>query len=163
MNRTLSQALRYAQAGLSVIPIKPRSKLPLINWEEYKSRRATAKEIESWFERWPDANLAIVTGKVSGIVVVDVDTHKGGKTDGLPQTGTIVQTGSGGYHYFYTYPSGSDHIPNKVNALPGVDIRADGGYVVSAPSTHENGNRYRIIKSEGSLRLPPLSPSPLRN
>ena len=73
MNPILEAALFYERMGLSVIQLKPNSKEPLRAWQEFQRRRATAPEIQKWFQDFPNANLGIVTGAVSGIAVVDLD------------------------------------------------------------------------------------------
>ncbi len=81
--------LYYRQCGLSVIPVRGRqytfcntdedrarnSKRPLVEWIPYQKIFATEEKIEEWSARWPFANLACVTGKISGIVVVDYDSE----------------------------------------------------------------------------------------
>ena len=74
MAENLTAALDYCKRGFSVIPIIPKDKKPLIRWEEYQTRRATEDEIKEWWAKWPDANGGIVTGTVSGLVVIDIDS-----------------------------------------------------------------------------------------
>ena len=73
MNELLNTALAYEKERLSVIPIQTRGKSPLLAWEPYQNRVATEEEINAWWTRWPDANVGIVTGAVSGLVVIDID------------------------------------------------------------------------------------------
>ncbi|MCX8114682.1 MAG: bifunctional DNA primase/polymerase, partial [Burkholderiaceae bacterium] len=102
-------ALAYAARGWSPIPIEPRGKRPLVPWLEFQQRIADAEEIAAWFARWPDANVGIVTGRVSGIVVVDVDAQHGGldslralerEHGALPTTVEAI-TGGGGRHLYF--------------------------------------------------------------
>ena len=74
----LEAALGYLRRGWSAIPIEPRGKRPLVAWLEFQDRAATPAEVEEWFARWPEANVGIVTGHVSGLVVLDVDPAHGG-------------------------------------------------------------------------------------
>jgi archaellum biogenesis ATPase FlaH len=138
-----SVAIQYSNRA-SIIPVG-RDKRPLINWKEFQTRKATVDEIKEWFKKWPDANIGIVTGKVSDIAVVDVE--KGGDTTGLPET-TIAKTGGGGWHYYYRYSEG---IENKARIRPLTDIRGEGGFVVAPPSFHSSGNRYEWIKKYANL------------
>ncbi len=141
-NQMENAALEYAKRGWSVIPIRPQSKTPLLpTWKEYQQRIATEDEIKGWFRTRPDANVGIVTGRISGFVVLDVDGDAGHAS----MTGKMVPvspqaTTAKGYHVFLKHPGGS--VPNKVGLLPGIDIRGDGGYVVAAPSIHESGHVY---------------------
>src|SRR5215472_15098298 len=73
-NEIRTAALSYEHLGLSVIPIEPKGKRAIVEWQEFQSRRASAKEIKQWWAKWPAANVAIVTGEISNCVVVDVDS-----------------------------------------------------------------------------------------
>ena len=156
MNPILAAALEYVRRGWSVIPVKPGAKKPLVAWAEYSERRATEQEVEAWWRQYPDANVGIVTGRISNLVVVDVDTYRGGDPqkifDDTP-CGMVSQTGSGGFHLFYEYPDDVDNVGNQVRD-DGIDVRRDGGYVVAAPSAHANGELYQW-KLQGGLVPPP--------
>lgn len=71
---TVDAAIAYLNCGHSVIPIQSREKKPLIPWERYQKSSATLDEINSWWSKWPDANIGIVTGAISELVVIDLDT-----------------------------------------------------------------------------------------
>jgi Bifunctional DNA primase/polymerase, N-terminal/Primase C terminal 1 (PriCT-1) len=164
----LTAALRYAQQGWPVLPLHT----PTSNGCScYKGPRCNAvgkhprtengltnattdqHQIEKWWSTWPDANIGILTGSESGLLVVDVDNNNGKQGGdnlsllaeefgGLPLTLTAI-TGNG-EHLFFMHPG----IPlkNSTSKLAdGVDVRADGGYVVAAPSLHANGKRYAWI------------------
>ncbi|MEK4023506.1 bifunctional DNA primase/polymerase [Sporosarcina sp. FSL W7-1283] len=112
-----------------------------------------------WGTDYPGANIAIRTGRESGIFVLDVDVHKvdGRETleqlteqhEPLPDTVESI-TGSGGSHYLFKYQEG---IGNKVNFQPGLDIRGDGGYIIASPSIHETGTRYEWELSSRPLEV----------
>lgn len=160
MSILLESALELWRNGFSVIPAHPGSKRPLVPWIEYQSRRPTKEEIYRWWQQYPNANIGIVTGKISGVVVIDLDLDKGGNESGAriyeqAPTDLIVKTGRGGYHLYYHYPEDVDHIPNRVGLLPGVDIRADGGYVVVPPSVHSSGRLYEWTRHGEPGKLPP--------
>jgi hypothetical protein len=135
-NTILDSALRYAELGLSVIPVG-RDKKPLIAWQRYQEERATKEQILSWWKKFPNANVAIVTGKISGIVVIDVEA--GGSIDDLPFTAQC-RTGGGGWHFYFAHPG--TPIKNGVRVKELTDVRADGGFVVAPPSLHASGQRY---------------------
>src|SRR5262249_40514139 len=59
--------------GWGRIAVEARGKRPLVKWELYQHRRPTTAEVHGWFTRWPDANVGIVTGALSGLVVIDLD------------------------------------------------------------------------------------------
>lgn len=148
-------ALAYLRLGWSVIPIRPRDKRPMVRWQRYQSVRADARQLEDWFERWPDANLGVVTGAVSGLLVLDIDpTHEGDHSlerleqshGRLPRT-VEATTGGGGRHLYFAHPGGL--LRNRVGLANGIDVRGDGGYVVAPPSVHPNGRHYSWRTGQG--------------
>ena len=104
--------------------------------------------INGWFHKWPDANIGVATGKVSGILVLDVDTKSGGfdsldkiiEENGPIPDDCLAVSGSGGRHYVFKYPGKVGRTTTHL--WPGIDIRGDGGYVVVAPSNHISGKNY---------------------
>jgi len=119
-------------------------KKSIIEWKQFQEKRATQKQIESWWKDWPDANIGIVTGKISGVMVLDIDSKEALKTvrKFLPGYKSVPRAKTGkGWHLFFKRPGKG--IRNHVGLIPGLDIRADGGYVVVPPSIHESGKEYR--------------------
>ena len=72
----LKAAIEYQQMGFSVIPVR-RNKRPYFEWREYQIEKASESQLRKWWEQFPDANVAIITGEVSGIDVIDVDSPQG--------------------------------------------------------------------------------------
>jgi hypothetical protein len=140
----LQAALDYQARGFSVIPTGADKK-PLISWKEFQERRATPEEIKGWLEQYPAMNIAIVTGKISGIVVVDLE--KGANSEGYPVTVT-AKTGGDGIHLYYKHP-GYD-VPNGVRVRELTDYRGDGGYCLAAPSVSTKGEYEWILSPEDS-------------
>ncbi|MBT3368511.1 MAG: bifunctional DNA primase/polymerase [Nitrospina sp.] len=152
-NEILEAALDYAEHGISVIPILPGEKKdPPIKWKEFQSRIASPDEIKRWWKKWPKANVAIVTGGISGIDCIDgdgpfaLDNLEGQSGVKLPET-VSQSTGrkSGGKHLIYQY-HGDRTLKNwKGFADNGngskCDLRTNGGYFVAAPSVHESGKK----------------------
>ncbi len=135
----LAAALRYAAAGYAVLPVDAREKRPLVPWKEFQDRRATEAEILAWWGQWPDAGLAIVTGEVSGISVVDVDPRNGGVVEAWAGLSDVVQdTPSGGAHFVVAY----DSALKKPKAGRGGDLQSDGRYVLVAPTNRGDGRGY---------------------
>jgi putative DNA primase/helicase len=107
-------------------------------------------QLRAWWEAYPGTNWGLACGRDSDVVVIDIDSRKGGyesydelvdrRGDELPDTLT-AKTGGGGLHLMFAYPEGLS-ISNRVNWLPGVDIRSDGGYVILAPGNHISGGVY---------------------
>lgn len=142
----LEYALHYAQLGWSVIPVG-KDKKPLLAWASYQNKRASVEQIRAWWDQWPEANIGIVTGRVSNLVVIDIDDEEGlqlleNKQPDILDSTLVCGTGGGGYHLYYRHPNRRKKIPNGVRVLPGVDVRADGGYVIAPPSVHFTGNTY---------------------
>jgi hypothetical protein len=96
------------------------------------------------------------TGRVSDLVVVDVDVTRGADPARVFEqypTGLAARTGTGGAHLFYAYPPNAEHVSNRVGK-DGIDIRADGGYVIVAPSIHPNGETYRFVATDVPGEMP---------
>ncbi|MBI4035900.1 bifunctional DNA primase/polymerase [Candidatus Daviesbacteria bacterium] len=135
-------AVKYLAKNWPVIPINPSSKKPCVeSWKDYQGRLPTIEEVENWWTLWPWANIGVVTGKLAGITVVDIDPRHGGSTEGLTDT-VKAQTGGGGWHYLYEY-NGNCHSQNGIE--PGIDLKAEGGYIIIAPSVHASGNKYKWL------------------
>lgn len=146
MLNMLDAALLYLQKGWSIVPCI--GKKPAIAWGEFTTRPPTEAEVRAWWKRWPTANIALITGKVSGVVAVDVDAYKGGKPEPIFEgnpTQLISRTGGGGFHLVYGYPG--QHVPNRVIKDLAVDVRGDGGYIILPPSSHASGRQYEWVRS----------------
>lgn len=155
----LNHALRYQKLGFSVIPLKERSKEPLIKWTEYQKRRATDEEIKKWWMFNPSANIGLVTGAISGLAVVDLDGEKGlsyGSNQKLVSS-VIVKTGNGRQLYYRDTEGTCKNTVKKI--ADGVDTRGEGGFVVAPPSLHPNGQRYSWLKNVTSVESLPLFPA----
>lgn len=137
----LDVALACAARGWHVFPCKP-DKTP---WTRHGFKDATTDEgrIRWFWEQRPDAAIGIATG-ASGLVAADIDVK--GAENGedawhelvaecgaeLEQT-TIVETPSGGFHVYYR-ANGHRIGSNASKLAPGIDVRAEGGYVIAAGS-----------------------------
>ena len=109
-------------------------------------------QLRRWWQRYPDANVAVATGGATRLLVVDVDRTTGGAASWIRlvrghapiQTLTAV-TGGGGRHFYYRLPGGLT-LGNSVARLgEGIDTRSDGGYVIAPPSRHPSGQPYRWL------------------
>jgi hypothetical protein len=140
-------ALEYAERGWSIIPMRPDTKRPYIEWKEYQQRIASEEEINEWFAAWPDALLGVVTGAISGIVIVDADSEEADQQAhalGFTRTPTVVRT-KRGKHYYFAHPrDGKWRGPRAGNnvrqtnpdwpRVDGLDFRGDGSYALLPPS-----------------------------
>jgi P4 family phage/plasmid primase-like protien len=117
-------------------------------------------DIVALWEKRPKANLGLAVGEASGFWVLDIDPKNGGMDSmaalvaehgKLPDT-FVVQTGSGGYHYYFALPD--FELRNSADRIgKGIDTRANGGQVVAAPSKSDIGS-YSIVQDA------PIAPAP---
>ncbi len=158
----------YVSLGWRVFPLKEGSKLPAIKGGHgFKDATDDPQQIDKWVKEFPRANIAVATGSMSGIVVVDVDPRNGGR-DSLAKLaggGKVfslcpqARTGNGGWHFYYALPHGLKASKDKLG--PGIDIKAEGGYVVAAPSRIAKsqqgpGGEYTWLRRPESPALPPF-------
>jgi hypothetical protein len=133
----LTYALGYGpKLGFRVIPLRPGKKTPLIDDWPNKATWDEA-QIREWWRKWPDANIGILTGRYRDgyFIVLDFDPRHGGNwwddvgEDILPPT-WVVHTPNRGRHFYYRTPE-----TFRCEKLPdGLDLRGEGGYVVTPPS-----------------------------
>lgn len=160
----------YAKLGWRVFPVRPRDKRPLV--QDWPALATTDTEaIENWWSEWPDAGVAIATGRESGIWVLDIDAGKDGK-DGdsalfalrqehgdLPDTPEVL-TGGGGRHLYFKWPPNGTEIRNSASKLgQGLDVRGNGGYVLAPGSTHPSGRQYEW-EASSTPRTTPVAEAP---
>lgn len=142
----------YVDRGWSVLPVRPEEKRPFMtNWLQYTHSRASKETITSWFTNLSGAGVGIVTGKVSNVIVLDVESTCPYPIEDILKkypTQLISRSGSGGYHLFYQFPTNVPKVANRVRIFDGADLRADGGFIVLPPTIHSSGRRYEWV-SEG--------------
>lgn len=151
-------ALYYAnELHWSVIPTKIENiegkfvKKPLVIWGEFQDRIATTEEINDWFTKWPDAGVSVVTGKISNLLVLDVD--KGGDISWLDIPKTVEEKSiGGGSHYFFKYPN---EVINNSNSVIGnkLDIKGEGGLITVAPTQVNEFFKYEWINKPSETEL----------
>lgn len=151
--KSLRAAEEYIAAGWEVLPLRPGKKTPLTTHGHKDATRDLAT-VRQWFRRFPMANIGIRTGAASGgPTVIDIDPRNGGTVDeAWPATRTVA-TASGGQHRYYL---SSASLPSSAGRLaPGVDVRADDGYVVAPGSRTESGSWEWINPGAPIVPLPP--------
>lgn len=160
-NPRLLAALQYAKRGWHVLPCRAKGKAPAAK-HGVKDATAVPGELVRFWKRDSSANVAIATGAVSGLFVLDVDPRNGGDESldrlerlhgKLPAT-VEVETGGGGRHYYFSLPEGVD-LSCSVLA-DGLDLKGKGGYVVAPPSVHPSGRGYRWHVSPDRHELAPV-------
>jgi hypothetical protein len=158
-------AKRYLARGWSILPLRPRDKRPLIPWTHLQIRRPSREDVAEWFRRWPDANIGVVSGEISNLIVLDVDPKHGGdaalerlerRYGPVPAT-VEATTGGGGRHLYFAHPGGL--VRNRAGLAQGIDLRGDGGYIVAPPSIHPSGAFYEWApgRNPDEIALAPLS------
>jgi hypothetical protein len=157
--------------GFSVIPLDHPDatwvtdppmigKTPAVKWKRYQTARPTDAELVAWFGNGRPRNVALVTGAVSNLVVVDGDSAEGlaWMQAHLPPTPMRTKTAKG-EHWSYRHPG--VRVKNKGRIKTGdprvqIDIRGDGGYVVTVGSLHRTRVRYEPL-----TEWPPTSELPV--
>ncbi len=172
-------ALFWASNGIPVFPVYSVTPDGICKCRDKSQCKSTGKHpktfgglkeastdpeiIKRWWQADPLANIGGVTGGAVRLLVVDCDPRHGGdaslhdlvEAHGDEWLDTLqVKTGGSGHHLFYTYPADVD-LRNTANKLaPGIDTRADGGYVVMAPSLHASLNRYALANMKQTKPAP---------
>ena len=136
----LQNAIAYLEKGYHVIPIR-HNKRPFIKWERYEKEIPMQDELEDWWARWPDANIGIITGEITNLVVIDADGEIGIKAmqEYAPDLKPFTLSPHGLHYWFAFHPS----LTTKAKVIDGIDVRADGGYIIAPPGHNENGGTYR--------------------
>lgn len=155
----LQNALELAAKNYPVFPVN--GKVPLIKeWPEQATTEPA--QVEAYWQESPRANIGLVTGFRSSVMVLDVDGMTG-KTSlenlvsthgNLPDT--LTATTGRGWHLYFKYPT-HQTIMNDVGKKlgHGIDVRGQGGFVVAPPSKHANGNRYAWLNPDYPIADPP--------
>ena len=145
------EACKAIDLGWTIIPLSISGKVPLNDWKKYQTEPTTQEEVEEWFlegapttsgRRVEVFNLALVTGSISGLIVLDCDNEDAvayAKKHNLVSPIAVKTTR--GMHYYWKHPLHGKKFANKVGGvardwvdIPGLDLRGDGGYVVMPPS-----------------------------
>ena len=176
----LAAALRYAAHGLPVVPVHSIKSDGSCTCKDGKVCNSPGKhprtqhgvhdatcdkaKIESFWSKWPNANIGIATGRVSGFVVINIDPRNGGletferleaDLGPLPETPTAF-TGGDGAHLLFDLPL---IAIGKDAAGPGVDVLGDGRMMIAPPSLHISGQRYSWEEGRSLENMkPPVLP-----
>jgi hypothetical protein len=146
----LETALRLRARGVRLFPANPRNKRPMQEGHGFKDATLDERTIRGWFSGENPPMIAMPTGASTGLVVLDADPPLGPesildlerKHGRLPRTASAT-TPSGGSHYYFRHPG--HEVPCSAGRIaPGLDLRADGGYVVLPPSRRDDGRRYTV-------------------
>ena len=146
--------------GWSVVPIKHGAKHPWVEWKQYQTRQPTEEEINEWCDHGAvsknghvlqDFDICLVTGRLSGVVVVDCDSQEAvNEARRLGLTSNVSVNTRKGQHFYWSH-HGDAEYKNKVGGhtkandvswpkVLGLDFRGDKGIAVLPPSRHKDGN-----------------------
>lgn len=162
-----------AELGYPVFPCRPGGKAPLTR-RGFKEATRDERRILHWWDTWPDANIGIACGLAS-VAVVDIDAKAGGDPAEvivslhIPSPLVTSRTGRApaadeqypeslegvrGAHLFFRADVRTGPLDHE-----GVELRANGAYVVAPPSLHPSGVRYEWHRRQfppPATALPPL-------
>lgn len=174
-------AIYYYGLGFNPFPISnpyhppkksdyPLCKTPLFKWGAFQKKKVKIDQINSWWDnRFPKANIGLICGSISNLMVLDVDIDEERNIDGFEELETItpegfdlekdlrtptVRTGRGGRHFYF---KSHQRTPRKrTNIKKGIDFQGEGSLVIAPPSVHINGNRYEWVNplSTGMMDVP---------
>jgi hypothetical protein len=143
-----SVALSCLQRGWAVVPQEAGAKKPCVRWKEYQQTLPSVEICQKWWRQWPDAGIAMILGRVSGVFVIDVDGPEAhaaliARLGAEPMTCKAI-SGSGKpcrYHLFFKCPN----LATKAKQTPWheqLEFRGDRGIIILPPSCHKSGGRY---------------------
>lgn len=168
----LANAQALAALGLQVLPARHAHELkaPIIPWKKHSTARASATLLASWFSKEGPLNYWVMTGGISGVVVIDCDNEEADAWwrsvlgDAVMDKTAQVKT-SKGTHYWFRIPadwggkpvkSWSKH-PLKAGENRSFDFRADGTGVIAPPSVHESGVVYKWVVPFAEIQDAPVA------
>lgn len=167
-----------AGEGAFVFPCRPGAKVPATK-NGLKDATTNVAQVDKWWTKNPDYNVAVSCGPTE-LVVIDLDQGPTAveTVDGHPEvvwhdpdgfgswarlldagphpwpTTMEVGTPRGGLHLIFLTPDGV-HIRNSAGKLGnGIDVRAEGGYVLVPPSVTEHGTYTTQSDSVAPADLP---------
>ena len=162
MSSMLDQALEYLEWDWPIIPIIPETKMPAVKWKAYQDALPTENDVQTWWGQWPNAHVALVTGNLSGVVVVDCDSDEAIEfcRDNGVWSPVRVRTPRGGMHLYFRHPQDGNWRGPRVGSnskgidwpkFPTLDFRGDGSYPVLPPS---KGYRWEVDPGHDMADMP---------
>lgn len=156
---SLEAALRYLELGWAVIPMKTAGdkteqdikdgveveKRPHVKWKHLQKRLPTEKEIRQWFTKWPDANIALICGEVSGVFALDLDSQEAidyyTAAYDSDIRDTMCQKTTDGIHAIFK--TNGKQIPLIRGISKDIDLKGEASYIMVEPSLHPSGEMYK--------------------
>lgn len=156
------QALAYHRRGWNVLPIWPHGvnnsngkDKPVFKWEQWQTNKQTEAEVMQWIEKYPDCNIAVITGTVNNLLVLDFDNEEACADFQMEHEipPTLISKTSKGHHFYFSV---ADEVAysSYVAVLPHVDVRCNGGYVIAPDSKHSSGFIYKWENDNPIAEMP---------
>ena len=175
-----------AKELLPIVPVFNYTNKPVVPWKKEVNRIKDIKELKDqgeWFEyvnnkdevkKGKITGSALLTGKISNIMVLDLDRNHGdGTKDGIKAYKELidslqlteeekkqvfdtftVKTPNGGLHLYFKYIEG---LKNDSNQDLSIDIRTDGGLIITPGSLRKIGDdirQYTVYKDNPINDMP---------
>ena len=146
-NQMLQLALQWHKHGYSVFPTERGGKRPIVRWSEFRDKQPPLHMVMKWFGEY-NFNMSVCCGGVNKLAVVDFDTKFGyykavanasEELRGIIDKTFKVRTCRGMHVYFKV------ETRSRKNSVDKIDVKGEGGYVVTPPSVHPSGGRYEIV------------------
>jgi putative DNA primase/helicase len=141
-----------------IFPVKKNGKIPLTA-HGFKDTSSDPTQISQWRREFPGCNWGTPTG--IAFVVLDLDAKHPESFEWWREQQDIhgpvetreVSTPSGGAHLYFLPSEGIELKSTASEIAPGVDTRAQGGYVVIPPSVID-GNPYEVTNDVPTAEMP---------
>lgn len=154
MSAILDAVTHYTEAGIIVHPLKPAilgnketGKAPIPTDWQHKTTPYAIGYLEQNVKK--GCNIGANCGKASNLTVIDVDLHIKGIWDyifdGVDTSKFVIQRRTekqGKKHFLFKY---NPLLETNTHTALGFDIRNDGGNIVLSPSTHYEGDTYKLF------------------
>lgn len=136
-------AFEYFERDLFVIPLN--GKIPLVkNWSMFSQQKPSELLIDSWVSKYPKANVGFLTGKLSGIIAVDIDKDSG---LALVPMSPVVKRGKKGETRFFKYNGEANFKRHDL----GIELLSTGNQTVIPPSIHPETQEAYVWTSQHDL------------
>ncbi len=150
----LKWALEYQKKGMSVMPVQKNKKPYLKEWKSHQETIPTEDQVKSFWADHPEANIGIITGKISGITVIDLDSdnayHEFQEKYLSDSIETPIAKTPNGYHFYFNYFK--DAVSRRF--ADDMDCKSDGGYIIAPPSSNGKGGKYKWISKASKSNIP---------
>jgi hypothetical protein len=154
-----ASALVWLERGFNVVPKDRDEKHPGVLWAYLQEQRVTKDDLREWFWKFA-SGVGLITGTISGVIVVDIDGEVGeallaefqALNRPFPETLTIRSGSRRGLHRYFKHPGYP--VKTKSNTEIKIDIKGDGGFAVLPPTLHKSGGRYEVVVDAKPAELP---------